>query len=280
MVLTKKDALAIAVSSLLISVISVVGWFMVGEFVLIPLLILFFVFFALAGLTAYRKVVLFRKAWLKQDIARDKQEFKQTEALLSIYSILKPKYPFPHTRGWAGSPDFLKKLMEMVLSEKPMCVVEASTGVSTLIIGYCLKLVGKGRVISLEHLEAFAQTSREDVVKHGLDDVVTVIYAPLKNYEINGKDWLWYDIDKLPKDVEIDLLVVDGPPWATQDLARYPALPLLYGQMKSHSSILMDDGKRDAETDIAKKWGTEYCDFSAQYLTFEKGAYLLQRGNQ
>ena len=36
-----------------------------------------------------------------------------------------------------------------------------------------------------------------------------------------GKSWLWYDVKQLEQLAPIDMLLIDGPPMATQRLARY-----------------------------------------------------------
>jgi hypothetical protein len=74
--------------------------------------------------------------------------YQQLEALTSLTSILPIRYPLPPMRGWAISPDFGVLLVSEILNKKPHVVVELGSGVSTLLIAYCLELVGHGRVVS------------------------------------------------------------------------------------------------------------------------------------
>jgi predicted O-methyltransferase YrrM len=210
------------------------------------------------------------------DISR-KQYYQQVEALLSIYSSLQISYPLPDTRGWAASPDILKKIMETTLREKPAMVLEASSGISTLIIAYCLKQIGSGKVISLENDAKFAKISEDMVALHGLSDIVTVVHAPLTEVKINGKQWLWYDAKAINIDAPIDLFVIDGPPASTQHLARYPALPLMFDFLADDATIILDDGARKAETEIVTKWGEELEGISYEFLDLEKGAYVIKK---
>jgi predicted O-methyltransferase YrrM len=199
----------------------------------------------------------------------------QIESLFSIFFTLKPQLPLPTTRGWAASPDLLKEIISLTHRQKPQLVVEASSGVSTLIIAYCLQRLGTGKLISLEHEEKFAQATQNNLSQHGLDDVATVIYAPLVEVEINGAKWLWYDLTKVEIPGAIDLLIVDGPPGTTQKLARYPAVPMLHEKLSSDAIILLDDGARTDERQIVEQWMEEFKMSYSEYLPLEKGAYLI-----
>jgi predicted O-methyltransferase YrrM len=201
---------------------------------------------------------------------------EQIESLFSIFSTLKPQLPLPTTRGWAASPDLLKEIISLIHRQKPQLVVEASCGVSSLIIAYCLQRLGTGKLISLEHEEKFAQVTQNNLSLHGLDDVATVIYAPLVEVEINGAKWLWYDLSKVEIPEAIDLLIVDGPPGTTQKLARYPAVPMLHEKLNKDAFILLDDGARPDERQIVEQWTEEFKMSHSEYLPLEKGAYLIK----
>ncbi|NJK55994.1 MAG: class I SAM-dependent methyltransferase [Pleurocapsa sp. SU_5_0] len=200
----------------------------------------------------------------------------QIESLFSIFSTLKPQLPLPTTRGWAASPDLLKEIISLIHRQKPQLVVEASSGVSTLIIAYCLQRLGTGKLISLEHESKFAQATQSHLSLHGLDDVATVIYAPLVEVEINGAKWLWYDLTKVKIPEAIDLLIVDGPPGTTQKLARYPAVPMLHEKLSKDAMVMLDDGARADERRIVEQWMAEFKMSHSEYLPLEKGAYLIQ----
>ncbi|MEN9518879.1 MAG: hypothetical protein RLZZ381_1467 [Cyanobacteriota bacterium] len=202
---------------------------------------------------------------------------EQIESLFSIFSTLKPQLPLPTTRGWAASPDLLKEIISLTHRHKPQLVVEASSGISTLIIAYCLQRLGTGKLISLEHESKFAQATQSNLSLHGLDDVATVIYAPLVEVEINGAKWLWYDLTKIEIPEAIDLLIVDGPPGTTQKLARYPALPMLHAKLSKEAIVLLDDGSRADEAKIVEQWMEELKMSHSEYLSLEKGAYLIHK---
>ena len=55
------------------------------------------------------------------------------------------------------------------------------------------------------------------------------------------------NIDRLTTKDTIDLLIIDGPPVKTNQLARYPALPLLFSKLSKECIIILDDAARPSE---------------------------------
>jgi predicted O-methyltransferase YrrM len=155
-------------------------------------------------------------------------------------------------------------------------LVEASSGVSTLITGYCLQKNGSGHLFSLEHDARYFEQTQRLVAAHQLTDVVTVIHAPLEPHTIGGQEWPWYRLADLPAQGPIDLLFVDGPPQHGRALARYPALPLLADRLAPGAVVVLDDGKRRAERATAERWAQEL-QLEKQYVALSKGAYVLRK---
>lgn len=58
-------------------------------------------------------------------------------------------------------------------------IVECGSGTSTVLIAQCLKQLGSGRLISLEHEKEFAAVSRQSLKEAGLIDQATVLETPL-----------------------------------------------------------------------------------------------------
>lgn len=262
----RKDKGLIAGAAGFALIVGIVGWWLIGEIVLIICLAFCTILILSVCLEIYRR--------LTQQMHAD---YEQVESLFSIFSVIKMNAPLPYTRGWAASPDLLKTISQIIISESPQLVVEASSGVSTLIIAYCLKRIGRGKVISLEHDLEYAAVNQSLVLAHGLNDVATITHAPLKEVEINDAKWLWYDMDRLKTEQPIDLLVIDGPPGVTQDLARYPALPLLYGRLAHESTVILDDGNRKDEKEIVKRWKKEFNHIDYRFLRLEKGAFIINK---
>ena len=204
--------------------------------------------------------------------------YHQLEALISITSILPLRSPLPPMRGWAISPDFGVLLLAEILKNKPQRVLELGSGVSTLLIAYCLEKTGHGRVVSFDHDLNYCEKSRDRVKEHQLGNIAEVVHAPLKEVQLNQGNWDWYDTARIDPDFNIDLLVIDGPPGQIQDISRYPALPLLHEYFSDDITILLDDAGRSDEQTIVNMWIREFPGFVHEYIPAEKGAVVLRRG--
>lgn len=273
--ITKKDLALIIIVSIIFLAVAVVSRPLLGLEALSSLLVISSILTIVVILEVYRRLCEEHKI---QESKRN-QDYQQIEALFSLIYIIKPNLPLPAMRNWVASPDILKKIAEVVLIEKPNFVVEASSGVSTLVIAYCLKQLGQGKVVSFEHDAEYAAKSQRLIKQHGLEGVATIVYAPLIEVEIKGQQWLWYNSDFYRKNIDlpIDLLIVDGPPTHIQRLSRYPALPLLYGHLNNTATIILDDGQREDEKIAVAMWGEEFSDISSEFLGMEKGAYLIHK---
>jgi predicted O-methyltransferase YrrM len=273
----KKDFTLIIIASVLLLIAAVVGRLFVGEYAFIILLVLSSILILVVLLEVYRRLVEEHRSQESQQ----NRDYRQIESLLSLLYVLKPSLPLPTMRDWAASPDVLKAIAEVTLVEKPSLVVEASSGVSTLVVAYCLKQLGKGKVISLEHDAKYAAINQNLIKQHGLEQIATIIHAPLEEVEIKGQKYLWYNTQCLWEMIDrpIDLLIIDGPPTHIQKLSRYPALPVLYGHLNNNSTIILDDGQREDEKKAVALWEDEFSDISSDFLDMEKGAYIIHRQN-
>lgn len=203
--------------------------------------------------------------------------FRQMEALQGLYLDLGLRKSLPATRGWAASPDFLLELARHALQEKPLNVVECSSGTSTLVLARCMQLNGHGKVYSLEHEPHFARQTRRQLAHHGLSDWAEVLDAPLRPHVYADGDWPWYAEEVLPAGLAIDLLVIDGPPQATHALARYPAGPALFARLAGGASVFLDDAGRADEQVILLRWSQEFPELAQSSRPCEKGCAVLTR---
>ena len=202
--------------------------------------------------------------------------FRQLEALQGLYVDLGLSKSLPATRGWAASPDFLLELARHALQYKPRCVVECSSGTSTLVLARCMQINGGGKVYSLEHDAVYAHETRTQLARHGLSEFAQVLVAPLRRMQIGGAEWPWYAHDVLPAALDIDMLAIDGPPMATGPLARYPAGPALFPRLARNAAVFLDDAKRADETAILARWRLEFPALSQSMRSCEKGCALLR----
>ncbi|MBI4781801.1 MAG: class I SAM-dependent methyltransferase [Oscillatoriophycideae cyanobacterium NC_groundwater_1537_Pr4_S-0.65um_50_18] len=215
-------------------------------------------------------------ALLQQNSAQRRQDYRQIESLFSVFALLKLSHPLPSMREWAISPDMAALIIALVHERKPKRVVEVSSGISTLMVAYCLQQIGEGSVVSLEHEAQFADASREQVGRHGLQNIAKVIHAPLVPVTIADQTWQWYDIAPHQAILHpIDLLIIDGPPGDLQHQSRYPALPQLFDALSADAMVVLDDGDRADEQAIVARWQQEFPGIQVQRIANEKGAFVL-----
>jgi predicted O-methyltransferase YrrM len=228
-------------------------------------------------LFSHRRIITSIRRLSDQEEQRSAMLYRQMEAYTQLHRFLEPRLPLPNMRGMAISPDFGLLLLQQILSTRPSRIVELGCGTSTLISSYCLERLGAGDVISIDHESLYACRCRELIQAHGLGNRASIREAPLAVTQLKGKDWKYYDVAALEQVGPIDLLVVDGPPVWTGELARYPALPLLYPQLSSRAVVLIDDAARRDDERMVQRWLEEFPEFEAVRLDAEKGATLLRR---
>lgn len=160
----------------------------------------------------------------------------------------------------AMRPSGVTAVLNDIVVNRRRRVVELGGGVSTLYIGRLL-LGGDGRLWTVEHDERWADFLEHQVAGEGLDEVVTVVRAPLAPMDAGwpGEDARWYDRDRLRAavgDQRVDLLVVDGPPafQAGRNHARYPAVPFFAPTLADDYTVVLDDIDRFGEQDIVESW--------------------------
>lgn len=206
--------------------------------------------------------------------------YRRVESLLGIYHSLNIGMPLPPMVGYAMSADTGVALVTEILAGKPGTILELGSGVSTLLAAYSLAKNGAGLLVSLEHNSYYLERTYQDLVDHGVEAWVDLVHAPLVEVELDRGPWRWYDLSQVELPEYIDLLVVDGPPAHLQSQSRYPALPLLHGNLADDATILLDDAARDEEREAARAWMTEFPEFKAEPLASLKGAMLLRRSTQ
>lgn len=230
-----------------------------------------------ATATAYMKLSRMSQTLLKESREHADNVVRQVEGLMALYARSAGLPSFPRSRGWAASPDMLHGLVNQVQIRQPKLALECSSGLSTLVLANEMRRMGRGKVFSLEHEAYYADATRLMLSAHGLQDWAEVLYAPLCPVKVN--DWVgsWYDTSMLPADLKADLLVVDGPPSATNPLARYPALPMLLSRLSPGALVLADDSDRPDETAMLAHWAREVPGIKAVSLPrCEKGCVALE----
>lgn len=203
--------------------------------------------------------------------------YAQLQSYHDLVSLIHPARPLPLLRGWAASPDFLLEICKHSLYHKPRIILECSSGATTLALARCCEINGMGHVYSLEHDACYAEQTRQRLHEQGLDAWATIIDAPLVNQpKVKGQPWYSLDGLCIPPG-ECALLVVDGPPWNTAPLARYPALPLLAEYLATSCTVFLDDANRPDEQEMARRWAIEFPGMQLTWPMCEKGCAKLVR---
>jgi predicted O-methyltransferase YrrM len=154
----------------------------------------------------------------------------------------------PNLGSWKADTRFLMHIVDAIETLRPAIVVELGCGASSLVIAKALALNGGGRLISYDQHGDFVAATGDWLTNHGL--AADIRHAPLT--EPPG-DWpgLWYSLSDIP--AAIDLLVIDGPPWALHPLVR-GAAESLFPRLTDHARVLLDDAARPGERLVAHRW--------------------------
>ena len=196
--------------------------------------------------------------------------------LMQLTNLIRLRRPLPQLNNWTSTEELLETVILLLKKNKPNLVVEAGSGVSSLVIGYVLKANKRGKIYSLEHNKSFYEQTKKLIREHRLAHYCKVLYTPLRPYQIDNQGWLYYDLSCLSLK-NIDLLFIDGPPGNTQSLARYPAMPLLIEKLNSHATVILDDYNRQDEQQIIKEWLAEFSEFKLKALAHPRGTAILTR---
>ncbi len=200
----------------------------------------------------------------------------QVRALVNVRPLAGP-LPLD-LGGWAGDPVLVDLVLRYVLRRRPSLVVECGSGWSTLLIALCLRELGAGELVALEHDDRWERRTRDLLRHHGAGERATVVLAPLRIQVPEGPARLWYgfDADTLFPG-PIDLLVVDGPPGAVGHRARYPAVPLLRDRLTADATVILDDAHREDERWIAARWSEEL-GVDPDLVPWGEGMWVFQKG--
>jgi predicted O-methyltransferase YrrM len=190
------------------------------------------------------------------EIARAKVEsVKQVEAIFQLQAFLAPEKPMPLLGGWAMEPVSMLRVVTELVTRQPTLVLECGSGTSTLWIAQALKHIGKGCVVSLEHLKEHHAATASALAAADLTDTVDLQLTPLRTHRIGNEQFKWYDLKGLDLEPNsVDFLLIDGPPKSTGPLARYPAVPLLEQFLADHALIILDDAGRPDEIEEVTRW--------------------------
>lgn len=163
-----------------------------------------------------------------------------------------PHDALPNLGSWKADTRFLTHIVNAIEALRPRVVVELGCGATSLVIAAALDRCGGGRLTSYEQHGDFAAETARWVTSHGF--AADIHHAPLGNAP---GDWpgQWYQLHAVPP--RIDLLVVDGPPWAVHPLVR-GAAESLFERLAPGGMVLLDDAARPGERIVGRRWRTRW----------------------
>lgn len=163
-----------------------------------------------------------------------------------------PGDALPNLGSWKADTHFLWHIVNAIEDIRPAQVVELGCGASTFVIARALEKFGGGKLVSYDQHRQFAGATQEWIRENGM--AVDIRHAPL-GPSPDGWPGHWYQLKDVPS--EIDLLVVDGPPWAIHPHVRGAAASL-FPRLRSGGMVLLDDAARPGERMVARRWRKEH----------------------
>ncbi|MBB5684550.1 class I SAM-dependent methyltransferase [Sphingobium boeckii] len=189
--------------------------------------------------------------WLLRSLSGGRKRDKR--ALLDRLGL--PHDALPNLGSWKADTALLGLIVDSVERLQPRVVIELGAGASTLVTARALQLNGGGRLISFDQHRDFVDSTRGWLGDYGLEaDMRAAALVPAPG----GWPGYWYDIGALPD--AIDMLIIDGPPWAIHPYVR-GAAECLFDRIVPGGMILLDDGARPGERIVMRRWRKNWPDF-------------------
>ena len=140
-----------------------------------------------------------------------------------------------------------------------------------LVIAKALAMHGGGRLHSYDGHAPFVTAMQGWLAEHDLE--ADFHHAPLVQRDVRWPG-LWYGLTEVPG--SIDLLVIDGPPWAVHPFARGMA-ERLFALIAPGGTVLLDDAARPGERYVARRWKKAWPDFEWRYESAGTKGLLVGR---
>lgn len=198
---------------------------------------------------------------------------RQVQAFLGVQSYFAsgelPMLNSEH-HSWAIDMDLAHYLVELIECNAYDLVIEFGSGISTTVVAKALQLMQDrppqrttASFVSFDHLEPYFQKTLAHLRQLDLQSHAELHLAPLADWvAASGKLYPFYTCEdvlavlarQMPAAGRI-LVIVDGPPAAIGQHARYPALPSILTHFAGRAiDVLMDDYVRADEKEVAQMW--------------------------
>lgn len=182
-----------------------------------------------------------------------------------------PHDALPHLGSWKADTWFLWRMVEAIERLRPREVVELGCGASSLVLARAVELNGGGHLTSFDQHADFVEATGRWLESHDLS--ATMRHAPLVE-DPTAWSHIWYDLRGVP--AEIDLLVIDGPPWSLNPFIRGRA-ETLFDRITPGGMVLLDDAARPGERVVATRWRRNWPNFRFTLMPGAKGTLVGER---
>ena len=180
----------------------------------------------------------------------------------------------PNLGSWKADTGFLHRIVDAVEELQPRVVVELGAGATTLVCAKALERNGGGKLISFDQHRSFVEATADWISAE--DGVAELRWAPL-TAKVEGWPGRWYALDDLPD--RIDLLIIDGPPWAVHPFVR-GAAESLFKRLSPGGMVLLDDASRPGERIVANRWRRRWPEITFQRAGGSTKGTLVGRKNK
>ena len=242
---------------------------------------------------------------------------KQVESFIGVQNYLDKGIKPLSFHGWPISSDIGLYIAGLIDTNNYDVIIEFGSGTSTVLMAKALISKHRGvqtkalantsqsnevavqdqtftdlpaRIVTFEHNSLYHGKTTQALKNNGVDHLVDLVHAPLVDYQYkDGSQYLYYncneklqELAKIFKGRKANILVlVDGPPGATNKNARFPALPHLLNNLPEHSfTIIMDDYNRAEEKEIIEVWRkiceSRFIAHTTEEVPSEKGLAVLR----
>jgi predicted O-methyltransferase YrrM len=174
----------------------------------------------------------------------------------------------PNLGSWKADTGLLTLITDLILARRPQMIVELGAGASSLVAARALQMAGGGRMISFDQHDDFVVATRDWLADNNIH--ADIRHGPLVSQSGRWQD-LWYDLDGLPD--QIDLLLIDGPPWTIHPKIRGHAARL-FDRIAVGGTVILDDAARPGERLVAAQWRRDWPSFDWQFVGGIKGTLI------
>jgi len=131
-------------------------------------------------------------------------------------------------------------------------ILECGSGLSTLVVAAVASVRGR-ELYSLEHHAGWREKVQRELDRFGLNTVAHLPSTPL----VSHGDFDWYDVAQANIPAGLTLVICDAPPHSTRG-GRSGLMPVMRKSLSPGCRVLMDDGIRQGEKEIVRKWQADF----------------------